>query len=149
MRIIPYTTYPSRSLAPFGAFNRSPWAGLESEIDRLFGAALSDFVDAPAADRFPVDLFEDDDNAYVRAHLPGLSRDAINVEVVDGYLTIEATRKNQDGDREESFRFSRSVSLPEAVRADGVTAAYENGVLTVTLPKKEEAKPRKISVSVK
>lgn len=148
MRIIPYS-YSSRSLSPVGGYNRSPWAGLETEIDRLFDAALSGWADMPAADRFPVDLFEDKDNAYVRADLPGVSRDAINVEVVEGYLNIEATRKSQEGDREESFRFSRSISLPDGVRADGVSASYEDGVLTVTLPKKEEAKPRKISVAVK
>lgn len=148
MRIVRYT-YPNSRLAPFGAFDRSPWSGLESEIDRLFSSALTDLVGSTSADRFPVDLYEDNDNAYVRAELPGLSRDDINVEVVEGYLNIEASRKTKDGDREESFRFSRSVALPDDVRADAVTAAYENGVLTVTLPKKEEAKPRKISVSVK
>jgi HSP20 family protein len=147
MRLVRYT-YPNRSLSTLGALTRSPWAGLETEIDRLFSSALSDFA-APAADRFPVDLFEDKDNAYVRADLPGVNRDDINVEVVDGYLTVDATRKTKEGDREESFRFSRSISLPESVRADGVTAAYENGVLTVTLPKREEAKARKVSVAVK
>lgn len=148
MRIVRYTT-PTRSLSPFAIGARSPWAGLESEIDRLFDSVLSDFVTAPASDHFPVDLYEDNENAYVRAELPGLSRDDINVEVVDGYLTIEAARKVKEGEREESFRFSRSVSLPDSVRADGVTAAYENGVLTVTLPKREEAKPRKINIAVK
>ena len=148
MRIVRYT-YPQRSVAPASAFTRSPWAGLENEIDRLFNSVLTDFTSAPTPDRFPVDLYEDKDNAYVRAELPGVSREDINVEVVDGYLTIEAARKSKEGEREESFRFSRSVSLPDSVRADGVAAAYENGVLTVTLPKKEEAKPRKITVAVK
>lgn len=148
MRMIPYTQ-STRSLSPFAAHPRSPWAGLESEIDRLFNSALTGFADASVADRFPVDLFEDADNAYVRADLPGVTRDDINVEVVDGYLTIEATRKSKEDDSAELFRFSRSISLPDGVRADGVSAAYENGVLTVTLPKKDEAKPRKISVAVK
>jgi HSP20 family protein len=147
MRIVRYT-YPNRSLSPSGAFDRSPWAGLETEIDRLFNSALSDVVGTAAPDRFPVDLYEDKDHAFVRADLPGVNREDINVEVVDGYLTIEATRKTKENEREESFRFSRSISLPDTVRADGVSAAYENGVLTVTLPKREEAKPRKISVAV-
>ena len=138
MRIVRYS-YPTRS----------PWTGLESEIDRLFSSALTDFVGTSAPERFPVDLFEDKDNAYVRADLPGVNRDDINVEVVDGYLTIEAARKNKDGEQEESFRFSRSITLPETVRAEGVAAAYENGVLTVTMPKRDEAKPRKVSVAVK
>lgn len=147
MRIVQYT-YPNRSLSPLAGFDRSPWSGLESELDRLFNVALSDVVGAPPADRFPVDLYEDKDNAYVRAELPGLKREDISVEVVDGALTIEAARETKEGERAESFRFSRSIALPDTVRADGVSAAYEHGVLTVTLPKREEAKPRKITVAV-
>ena len=149
MRLVRYT-YPNyRSLAPaWGSLARSPWAGLESEIDRLFETALGDFA---TETRFPVDLYEDKDNTFVRAELPGVNRDDINVEVVDDYLTITAARKTTaaDGKGEESFSFSRSVSLNDAVQADKVGATYENGVLTVTLPKREEAKPKKISVAVK
>jgi HSP20 family protein len=123
---------------------RSPLAGLESEIDRLFSSALGDFAASAVAPRFPVDLFEDKDGYTVRAELPGISRDAINVEMVEGYLTINATRK----EGEESFNLSRSVSIPELVQADKVAANYENGVLTVTLPKQEQAKPRKIAINV-
>lgn len=123
---------------------RSPLAGLESEIDRLFSSALADFAAPAVTPRFPVDLFEDKDNYSVRAELPGISREAINVEMVDGYLTINATRK----EGEESFSLSRSVAIPEVVQADKVSAAYENGVLTVTLPKQEQAKPRKIAINV-
>lgn len=150
MRLVRYT-YPSfRALTPFSGFQRSPWAGLESEIDRLFETALTDFGGATST-RFPVDLFEDKDNTYVRAELPGLNREDINVEMTDGYLTIAASRKTAaaDGKGEESFSFSRNVVIEDAVQADKVTAAYENGVLTVTLPKREEAKPKKIAVSVK
>lgn len=123
---------------------RSPLAGLESEIDRLFSSALADFAAPATAPRFPVDLFEDKDNHYVRAELPGVSREAINIEMVDGYLTVSTTRK----EGEESFSLSRSVAIPEAVQADKVAASYENGVLTVTLPKQEKAKPRKIAINV-
>ena len=152
MKLVRYT-YPNyRSLAPvLGSFARSPWSGLETEIDRLFETALGDFAGSATGPRFPVDLYEDKDNTYVRAELPGVNRDDINVEVVDGYLTITAARKTPaaDGKGEESFSFSRSVSLNDAVQADKVGAAYENGVLTVTLPKREEAKPKKITVAVK
>jgi len=123
---------------------RSQLAGLESEIDRLFSSALADFAAPAMAPRFPVDLFEDKDNHYVRAELPGVSREAINIEMIDGYLTVSATRK----EGEESFSLTRSVSIPEAVQADKVAATYENGVLTVTLPKQEKAKPRKIAINV-
>ena len=152
MKLVRYT-YPSyRSLAPVsGRFAPSPWSGLETEIDRLFTSALGDFTGAAPATRFPVDLFEDKDNTYVRAELPGVNRDDINVEVVDGYLTIAATRKTPatEGQAEESFSLSRSLQLTDEVQADKVAAAYENGVLTVTLPKREEAKPKKVSIAVK
>jgi len=149
MNLIRYTYPRTSSLVP--AFGRSPWNGLESEIDRLFDVATSGF-NAPAFDhRFPVDLYEDKDNTYVRAELPGLAREDINVEMVDGYLSINGTRKvtDDDGKVTESFSLNRSVAIPEAVQADKVSAAYENGVLTVTLPKREEAKPRKVTVEIK
>ncbi len=152
MRIVRYT-YPSyrQPITSLGRWSQSPWSGLESEIDRLFETALSSFSDASTSTHFPVDLYEDNDNAYVRAELPGVNRDEINVEVVEDYLTISATRKTPatDGQAEQSFSFSRSVNIPEEVQADKVSASYENGVLTVTLPKREEAKPRKVSVAVK
>ena len=151
MRIIRYHQPASRVFAPALSFSRSPWTGLEGEINRMFETALSDFVGAPHDRQFSVDLYEDKDNTYVRAELPGVNRDDVNVEIVEGYLTITAARKTKtaDGKGEESFSFSRSVSVPESVQADKVAAAYENGVLTVTLPKREEAKPKKITVAVK
>ena len=152
MRSIIRYTNPRTSLFPaFGFAARSSWTGLESEIDRLFDTALSDFVMPAFEHSFPVDLYEDKDNTYVRAELPGVHRDDINVEVVDGFLTINAARKDlaAEGKDGESFSFSRSTILPDGVQADKVSATYENGVLTVTLPKKEEAKPRKITVAVK
>lgn len=142
-RIIRYTYPRSASLIPALAA-RSPWAALESQMDRLLDSAVNDFVAPAFAPRFPVDIYEDKDNTYVRAELPGVSREAINVEMVEGYLNISATRQ----DKEETFSLNRSVSIPEAVQGDKVTATYENGVLTVTLPKQEQVKPRKINVSV-
>jgi HSP20 family protein len=125
---------------------------LESEIDRLFETALGHFVDPTSSTRFPVDLYEDQDNTYVRAELPGVDRSDINVEMVEDYLTISGTRKTtgakEIGQGEQSFSFSRSVTIPEHVQADKVSASYENGVLTVTLPKREEAKPRKVTVAI-
>lgn len=149
MRIVRYSYPSNRSFSPAaGSFRQSPWTGLEGEIDRLFESALGNVVGSPAPDRFPVDILEDKDNAYVRAELPGVNRADLGVEVVDGYLNISATRKTKNGENEETLSLSRSVALPENVQADKVAAAYENGVLTVTLPKKEEAKPKKIAVTV-
>lgn len=151
MRIVRYS-YPSYRSPALGRFSQSPWSGLENELDRFFETALTSFADTPASTRFPVDLYQDKDNVYVRAELPGVSRDEVNVEVVEDYLTISGSRKTtpkENGETEQSFSFSRSVNIPDEVQADKVSAVHENGVLTVTLPKREEAKPRKITVAVK
>lgn len=146
MRLVRYTTPVSRAYHP--AFARSPWAGLEDQMDRLFEAALGESAGFASAG-FPVDLYEDGVATYVRAELPGVNRADIGVELVDGTLQIAAKRTRKVGEREETTEFSRALTVPEgAVQADKISAAYENGVLTVTLPKRDEAKPRKISVAV-
>jgi HSP20 family protein len=152
MRLVRYT-YPSfRTLSPL-AFQRSPWSGFETEVDRLFNSAFADFAGNNAAsNRTNVDLYEDKENTYVRAELPGVNRDAINVEITDGTLTLTATRKvaaANGGEAETTRTFTRTVTVGDDVQADKVSAAYENGVLTVTLPKREEVKPKKITVAVK
>ena len=154
MRVVRYNFPAFRNpVATLGSFSRSPWSGLESEIDRLFETALGSLADPASSTRFPVDIYEDKDNTYVRAELPGINRSDINVEMVEDYLTISGTRKTssgkqEDGEAEQSFSFSRSVTIPEQVQSDKVTANYENGVLTVTLPKREEAKPKKVTVAI-
>ena len=148
MRIVRYNYHPSRSLLTVPAlYSRAPWSGFETEFDRLFETTLT----PPANPLFPVDLYEDQANAYVRAELPGVIRDDIQVEMTDGNLAISAVRKTPatEGQAEQSFSFSRSLSIPAEIAADRVSAAYENGILTVTLPKREEAKPKKIAIAVK
>jgi|HubBroStandDraft_6_1064221.scaffolds.fasta_scaffold783356_2 HSP20 family protein len=148
MRYIQYTPN-TRGLVPNTFFGgRYPRTDIENQIDWLFGTALTGFAGAGRNGQFPVDIYEDKDNTYVRAELPGVSREAIGVEVVDGSLSIEASRKEKSGDSESTQSFSRLVSIPDEVQADKISAAYENGVLTVTLPRKEEAKPKKINVAV-
>ncbi len=158
MKIVRYHQPTASALAPFAGYaGRNPLVAFEREFDRLFNSAIGDmFTLAPelgtaAGNRFAVDLYEDKDNTYVRAELPGVDRKNISVEMVDDYLTISGARQvfGADGKETESVEFSRSVAIPETVQADKVSAAYENGVLTVTLPKREEAKPRKVSVEVK
>jgi len=142
-RILSYQQPRSAVLFPTLA-RRSLWSGLETDINRMFETALVDIASPSAAPRVPVDLFEDKDNLYVRAELPGVTRDAINVEMVEDILNLTATRKSG----EETFSLARSLTIPAGVQADKVRANYENGVLTVTLPKQEQVKPRKITVSV-
>jgi HSP20 family protein len=142
-RIIRYTQPGVATASPL--FSRSPsWIDLDGQAGRLLEAALADLPSVARAPRVPVDLYEDKDNHYVRAVLPGVSRDAVTVETADGVLTVTAARKNGD----ESVNLSRAIAIPESVQADKITAVYENGVLTVTLPKQEQAKPRKINIAV-
>lgn len=144
MRYIQFTR-PAAWLPPLSG-GRLAAPRLEDEVGWLFGPALNAF--AGQSSQFPVDLYEDKENTYVRAELPGVNRDAIGVEIVDGSLSIQATRKQRQGDAEASVPLSRLIAIPGEVQADKVAAAYENGVLTVTLPRREETKPRKINVSV-
>jgi len=148
MNLIRYH-YPRTTLVPTSG--RSPWHGLESEFDRFFESALGEFTGSTRQDRFPVDLYEDKDNSYVRADLPGLAREDIALELVNGYLSISAEKKTTDDDGKvtETFSLNRTINVPHETQSDKISASFEHGVLTVTLPKREEAKPRKISIEVK
>ena len=132
---------------------------LRDEIDRLFEAPLAELTRTsqllsgwtPA-----LDVFEDKDNIIVRAELPGMKKEDIELSLHEDRLSIsgerrsEETHKDEEVYRAERFfgRFQRTVTLPTPVAADKVKAQYQDGILTVTLPKKEEAKPKHIDVSV-
>jgi HSP20 family protein len=132
---------------------------LRDEIDRLFEAPLAEWTRTsqllsgwtPA-----LDIAEDKDNLYVRAELPGMKKEEIELSLHDGCLSLSGERKSdnefKDAEvyRAERFfgRFQRTVTLPTAVQMDKVKAQYKDGVLTVTLPKAEEAKPKQIDVNV-
>lgn len=115
---------------------RSPWTGFD--LDSFFGSVSSDFTRS-----IPVSVHEDKDNLQVSAELPGVDRADINIELLDDTLSLNATRKQG----EQTVAFERSFSLPYAVQADKVAASYENGILRLTLPKAEAAKPRKIALN--
>ena len=105
----------------------------------------------------PVDIYQDGDSEVVlKAELPDLSRDDIDITVDNGTLTIKGEKKLSSEVKEEQFHrierrygaFSRSFSLPRTVDPSKVSADYKNGVLTIRLPLREEAKPRQIKVDV-
>jgi HSP20 family protein len=132
---------------------------LRDEVSRLFGTPLMSATKSQFFSSWApvVDLLEDKDNLIVRAELPGLNKDDIDVSLHDGALTISGERKSEQK-REEaqtyrterfSGRFQRSIGLPVPVTADKVSASYKDGILTITLPKTEESKPKQIQVSVK
>lgn len=136
------------------------WSSLRNEINRLFESPWGGT--SPASQLFDegwvpaLDLYEDRDNLMVKAELPGLNKEAIEISLHDGTLTISGERKSEDRKEEagayrsERFfgRFHRTLSLPKAVDGAKVQATYKDGVLTVTLPKAEEAKPRQIQVNI-
>lgn len=136
-----------------------PLLGLRTELlDRLFDGPLSDWVSGhqllsvwnPA-----VDLYEDKDNVTVKAELPGMKKEDIEVSLEGGVLSISGERKSEKkaedsaARRTERFvgRFERTLTLPAAVKADQVQANYKDGILTITLPKAEEAKSRQITIN--
>jgi HSP20 family protein len=124
-------------------------SSLQNELDRLFEAPQPAW--SPA-----LDVRENKDSYIIRAELPGLKREDIEVSLQDGALvisgerTVEKVEEGVEVHRQERYygKFQRALTLPEPVAADKVKADYKDGVLTVTLPKTEEAKPKKIDVSV-
>ena len=105
----------------------------------------------------PVDIYQNGEHELVlKAELPDMTREGIDVTVANGTLTIKGEKKVSADVKEEQFRrverrygtFSRSFSLPPTVDASRVGADYKNGVLTITLPVREESKPRQVKVEV-
>lgn len=125
---------------PLATSYRSPWTGFDRELNTLFASA---FGDTKVTRLIPVTANEDKDNLQISAELPGVDRADINLELQDDTLSLSATRKQG----EQTVSFERSFTLPYAVQADKVAATYENGVLKLTLPKAEAAKPRKIAIA--
>ncbi|HEU5397230.1 MAG TPA: Hsp20/alpha crystallin family protein [Verrucomicrobiae bacterium] len=134
-------------------------ADLREEIDRFFESPLNGLSRATQflGEWAPVlDVYEDKENFVVKAELPGMKREDIDVSLHEGSLIISGERKSETRTEEsqthhtERFygRFQRSVSLPTTIATDRVKADYKDGILTITLPKTEEAKPKKIDVSV-
>jgi len=102
-----------------------------------------------------IDVYEEKDNYVVKAEVPGLKKEDIDISLQDGVLTLSGERKEEVKDesaevyRTERFvgRFQRTLSLPRKVNADKITATYKDGVLTVVLPIAAEAKPKQITVA--
>lgn len=103
----------------------------------------------------PVDIQETAEGYRLQAELPGLTKDDINITLENNVLRLTGERKFERDAKKENFQriertygaFSRAFALPQQVNNEGVQAAFENGVLTITVPKAEQAKPRKIEIS--
>jgi HSP20 family protein len=123
------------------------------EVDRLFDAF---FGDEGRARRWvpPMDLVEAEDHFVLKADLPGLAEGDVTIEIQDGTLRISGERKSEHEQREKGWyrversfgSFSRSLTLPDGVDPDAVTAEFDRGVLEVRIPKPEERQPRRIAI---
>jgi HSP20 family protein len=137
---------------------RSPFRELERmrrEMDRLFGDLTEGIFREPRAGVYPlVNVTEGSDNYYIRAELPGIKVEDLDVSVTGNSLCIAGERKIPAEDEKakyhrrerEAGRFSRIISLPAQVDTTRVEASSVDGILTVVLPKSEAAKPKQITV---
>jgi HSP20 family protein len=132
---------------------------LREAMDRLFDDAFTRPISlrdggwsAPA-----VDMYQTDDEVVVRAALPGFKADEVQINITGDVLTLRGEVKQQEEKKEKAWHirehrwgsFERSIALPTEVTADKAVADFENGILTITLPKAEEVKPKTISVKAK
>lgn len=133
---------------------------LRDAMDRLFEESFvrpGRLLGMPAAGSVPVDIYQQDGNLQVKAPMPGVKPEDIEVTIVGDTLTIKGEiRQEQDVKEENVVRrerrfgaFSRTVTLPTPVDSSKANATYENGVLTLMLPVAEEAKPKEIKVQTK
>lgn len=132
----------TRHLIPFGG----------TDLNRFFGEEFF------GGDFFPaLDVYQDKDNVVAELALPGIDPDKVDIVIENDVLTVSGhSEDKQEVKREDYYRkevrtgsFSRSVVLPMAVKGDSAEAHYDKGVLTITMPKEESVKPKKITVTVK
>jgi HSP20 family protein len=130
---------------------------MEREFRRLFRSLESGGEDpaSMAVWNPPVDIYETDNEVVVRVELPGMDQKDIDVRLDNNVLTIKGERKMDQHVKDEAYHrvetiygaFVRSFTLPTTVDSDNVKAEYRNGILAITLPKKEQSKPRQIRVA--
>jgi HSP20 family protein len=145
----------------------NPWrdfGSLTRNFDQLFDTLAPGSTRGPNGEEtdflgtwYPaVDIFDNDNEIILKAELPGLKKEDIDIHVEDNLLTLRGERKREEEVKEKGFfrseraygAFSRSFTLPATVAVKKISADYKDGILAVTLPKAEEAKPRQIEVKV-
>jgi HSP20 family protein len=132
---------------------------LRQAMDRLFEDS---FVGLPrltmdGSGEFPIDIYQDKKNLVVKAALPGVKPEELDITIADDILTIRGEHKEEQETEEDDYihreryygAFSRSVAIPTKVKSDKAEASFEEGVLTLTLPKAGEIKPRQVKVKPK
>ena len=132
---------------------------LQDEVNRLFSTNLSrvfgDEGIARGAWNPNVDIYENKDQIVIEAELPGMNREDFDLSFENNVITLRGERRFEKKDETDNYHrversygsFTRSFTLPPTVSGDGITAEYRNGVLRITLPKREEVKARRIEVA--
>ena len=147
--------YQAPQLSNWPSFDRL--SSLRTELDRLFDLSWSGRDSGLFSGWSPaLDVFDEKDHFVVNAELPGMKKEDIELSFQDGVLSISGERKQSTEKSEgETYRseryfgkFQRSVTLQTAVDSSKISASYKDGVLSVTLPKSEAAKPKQIQVNV-
>ena len=133
-------------------------SGLQEQVNRLFESAFPRRSDNSALTTWApaVDIYETENELVVKADLPEVSEKDLDVRVENNMLSIRGERKFEKKVEEENYlrvertygTFSRSFSLPNTISTEAIKAEYKNGVLTVTLPKRAESKPKQVKVNV-
>lgn len=130
-------------------------------IDRLYDESFVrpgfGWIAPVSAANLAIDMYETKDDVIVKAALPGIKPEQVQVSITGDMLTIRGESKDENQIKEENYvrkersfgSFSRCVTLPGGLKADKADATFENGVLTLKIPKAEEAKPKTIKVKTK
>ncbi len=154
---------PGRELIPWRPVREieQVFDEMEKHFEEVFGRPFFPVAwkRAPAIRAWspPLEVLEKENEYIVKAELPGMKKEEIEVSVVEDTLTIKGERKAEEEVKGEDYQlcercygsFERSILLPKAVDGKKITASYENGVLEITLPKAPEAKPKKVEITVK
>lgn len=132
---------------------------IQNEMNRLFGRTYGGDVGESTRGAWTpaLDVFETQEKFVITMELPGVSPDDVDISVEDSTLMVRGERKFYSEQQEESFlrierrfgEFTRSLTLPSTADAESIHASFDQGVLTIEVPKREEAKPRKISIKAK
>ncbi len=147
MKLVTYRPFPD-------------FMGLRSEIDRLFQQAMSERQNETEGTQVTwaprVDIHEDENGIVFSADLPGVNKEEVKITFNDNVLSISGEKKIERDKKETNYHrierysgsYMRSFSLPPGADPTAIKASYKDGVLTITVPKKEEAKPKEIPINI-
>ena len=131
------------------SFFNDPW----TDLDRLFESTFPELYQwSPARQSgrersLPLDVYETEESRFVRLETPGVKKGDIEISLENAILSVKAKRADKSGNSESMVNLSRSVTVGDDVDSDNVKASLENGILTIEMPKREQAKPKQITIA--